>query len=132
MPGFIHHVTGDLVTGMRYERKIGKIPEESGTFHSKELLGKIQATDYPARVDQVCTTQPPPPPQKKFNPKTNKTEQFKPEGTFYAPNVCTYVLEALADQRGNVILIYTATTSPDPYAKLPPFTHERRYTAICH
>ena len=52
MPGFIHHVTGDLVTGMRYERKIGKIPEESGTFHSKELLGKIQATDYPARVDQ--------------------------------------------------------------------------------
>jgi hypothetical protein len=71
---------------MRYERKIGKIPEESGTFHSKELLGKIQATDYPARVDQVCTTQPPPPPQKRFNPKTNKTEQFKPDGTFYAPN----------------------------------------------
>ena len=72
--GFIHHVTGDLVTGMRYERKIGKIPEESGTFHSKELLGKIQATGYPARVDQVCITQPPPPPQK----RTNKTEQFKP------------------------------------------------------
>ena len=43
----------NLVTGMRYERKIGKIPEESGTFHDKELLGKIQATDYPARVDQV-------------------------------------------------------------------------------
>ena len=83
---FIHHVTGDLVTGMRYERKIGKIPEESGTFHSKELLGKIQATDYPARVDQVCTNQPPPPPQKRFNPKTNKAEQFKPDGTFYAPN----------------------------------------------
>jgi len=38
--GFIHHVTGDFVTGMRYERKIGKIPEESGTFHNKELLGK--------------------------------------------------------------------------------------------
>ena len=38
---FIHHITGDLMTGMRYERKIGKIPEESGTFHSKELLGKI-------------------------------------------------------------------------------------------
>src|SRR5436309_2301486 len=72
--GFIHHVTG------------GKAPEESGTFHNKELLGKIQATDYPARVDQVCTTQPPPPPQKRFNPKTNKTEQFKPDGTFYAPN----------------------------------------------
>jgi hypothetical protein len=71
---------------MRCERKIGKIPEESGTFHSKELPGKIQATDYPARVDQVCTTQPPPPPQKRFNPKTNKTEQFKPDGTFYAPN----------------------------------------------
>jgi hypothetical protein len=61
---FIHHVTGDLMTGMRCERKIGKIPEESGTFYSKELLGKIQATDYSARVDQVCTTQPPPPPQK--------------------------------------------------------------------
>jgi hypothetical protein len=39
--GFIHHVTGDLITGMRYERKIGKMPEESGIFHNKELLGKI-------------------------------------------------------------------------------------------
>jgi hypothetical protein len=84
--GFIHHVTGDLVTGMRYERKIGKMPEESGTFHNKELLGKIQAADYPTRVDQVCIAQPPPPPQKRFNPKTSKTEQFKPDGTFYAPN----------------------------------------------
>jgi hypothetical protein len=84
--GFIHHVTGDFVTGMRYERKIGKIPEESGIFHNKELLGKIQATNYPARVDQVCTAQPPPPPQKRFNPKTNKTKQFKPDRTFYAPN----------------------------------------------
>jgi hypothetical protein len=31
---FIHHVTGDLVTGMRYERKVGKISEESGTFYA--------------------------------------------------------------------------------------------------
>jgi hypothetical protein len=84
--GFVHHITGDLVTGMRYERKIGKIPEESGTFHDKELLGKIQATDYPVRVDQVYTNQPSPPAQKRFNPKTNKTEQFKPDGTFYAPD----------------------------------------------
>jgi hypothetical protein len=48
---------------MRYEHKIGKMPEESGTFHNKELLGKIQAADYPTRVNQVCIAQPPPLPQ---------------------------------------------------------------------
>jgi hypothetical protein len=50
------------------------------------FLDKIQATEYFARVDQVCITQPPPLPQKRFNFKTNKTEWFKPDGTFYAPN----------------------------------------------
>jgi hypothetical protein len=39
--GFIHYITGDLIIGIRYERKIGKILEESGTFHDKKLLGKI-------------------------------------------------------------------------------------------
>jgi hypothetical protein len=55
----------------------------------KELLGKIQATDCPTRVDRVCITQPPPPPpppQQRFNPRTNKTELFKPDGTLYTPN----------------------------------------------
>ena len=50
------------------------------------FVGKIQVTNYFARVDQVCITQPPPLPQKRFNSKTNKTEQFKLDGTFYAPN----------------------------------------------
>jgi hypothetical protein len=50
------------------------------------FVGKIQVIDYFARVDQVYITQPSPLPQKRYNSKANKTKQFKPDGTFYAPN----------------------------------------------
>ncbi|KAI9672987.1 MAG: hypothetical protein M1817_003151 [Caeruleum heppii] len=53
--GIIHHVTGDLVTGMSYE------------------------------INQICRQQPPPPRQKSYNMKTHRTEQHKPEGGFYGP-----------------------------------------------
>jgi hypothetical protein len=39
--GFVYYITGDLIIEIRYERKIGKISEESGTFYDKKLLGKI-------------------------------------------------------------------------------------------
>lgn len=42
--GYIHHVTGDLVAGMRYETKPGQRPENSKTFHSREFLGTTPAS----------------------------------------------------------------------------------------
>jgi hypothetical protein len=83
--GHIHHVTGDLVDGMSYQRKLGKNPQESQTFHQRIFLGTVPASSYPAQFDQICQSQPPPPKQKSFNIKTMRTEQVKPDGTFYAP-----------------------------------------------
>jgi len=85
--GTIHHVTGDLVSagGMHYESKLGRNPVTSQTFHSKEFLGHVNASDYPHRFDQVCRAQPAPPRQKAFNPVTGRHEPFKPDGTFYQP-----------------------------------------------
>ena len=81
--GIIHHVTGDLVSGMQYQSKSAKRPEDSQTFHNKELLGVVETTTYPDAFNQTCQQQPPPPKQKKFNPATHKTEQMKPDGSFY-------------------------------------------------
>nr|POE94581.1 hypothetical protein CFP56_16820 [Quercus suber] len=84
--GFVHHVTGDLVSqgGMRYERKRGNRPEESGTFFNKELLGTVLSSQYPMTFDRVCAAQPAPPRQKAFNIETRRTEPIKPDGTFYS------------------------------------------------
>jgi len=81
--GIIHHVTGDITSGMYYDTKKAKRPEESESFYAKEFLGAIKASDYPHKMDQVLRAQPPPPKQKNFNIKTMKTEQMKPDGTFY-------------------------------------------------
>jgi hypothetical protein len=83
--GIIHHVTGDITSGMTYATKNGKRPEQSQTFYGKEFLGTVNAQDYPHRVDQILRAQPPPPKQKHFNIKTMRTEQMKPDGTFYEP-----------------------------------------------
>jgi hypothetical protein len=82
--GFIHHVVGDLVTGMTYQRKPGLQPEQSRTFHSKQLLGRVKESMY-SQFDQICAQQPPPHRQKKFNPRTMRTEPIKPNGDFYQP-----------------------------------------------
>jgi len=83
--GNIHHVTGDITSGMYYNTKKAKRPEESRTFFGKEFLGTIKAANYPREMDEVLAALPPPPKQKKFNIKTMKTEQMKPDGTFYTP-----------------------------------------------
>jgi hypothetical protein len=83
--GMIHHVTGDITSGMHYDSKRGKRPEESESFYAKEILGTVDASDYPHEVDKVLSALPPPPKQKSFNIKTMKTEQMKPDGTFYSP-----------------------------------------------
>lgn len=80
--GIIHHVVGDLVTGMTYQKKSGLQPENSQTFHAKQLLGKVKASKA-GQIDQICAQVPPPGKQKKFNPKTMKTEPVKANGDFY-------------------------------------------------
>lgn len=51
--GWIHHVTGDItsVRGMTYQRKRGRRPEESNTFHQKTYLGQVPMSDYPDVVN---------------------------------------------------------------------------------
>lgn len=80
------HVTGDLISGMKYENKSGQNPELSRTYHAKTYLGRIRYEDYPVRLDQVLQTVPPPHRQRAFNPKTMATEQIKPDGSFYEVN----------------------------------------------
>ena len=83
--GYIHQVTGDLVTGMKYESKPAGRPESSEAFHSKDLIGTVLASSYPSNVDEVCRAQQPPGRQKAFNIRTVKTEPVKADGTFYQP-----------------------------------------------
>lgn len=47
--GYLHHVTGDItsVGGMSYEKQFSELPEESATFHAKELLDPAEASTYP-------------------------------------------------------------------------------------
>ncbi|EHY60742.1 hypothetical protein ABEF92_006999 [Exophiala dermatitidis] len=83
--GYIHQVIGDLVTGMRYDKKPTDRPERSDTFFDKTLLGRVARSNYPAEVDRVCQAQPAPPRQKAFNRQTMKTEPIKSNGSFYGP-----------------------------------------------
>jgi hypothetical protein len=41
--GIVYQVTGDLKTGMKYERKKAKQPEKSPTYASKSRIGTISA-----------------------------------------------------------------------------------------
>ncbi|KAF2772899.1 hypothetical protein EJ03DRAFT_265898 [Teratosphaeria nubilosa] len=81
--GQIHHVTGDLVKGMEYQRRAGRRPEASDAFHSKELIGQVALQNYPHLVDQVCKSQPV---QKAFNTRSSNYEPFKADGSFYEPD----------------------------------------------
>lgn len=81
--GFVHHVIGDLVKGMEYQRRRGDRPEESETFYRKDFLGTIAIEGYPQSVDGLCKELPTPPPQKAFNSRTMRTEPIKPNGAFY-------------------------------------------------
>lgn len=112
--GVIHHVTGDLVSGMKYDWKKARQPELSGTFYNKEHIGYVGSSSYPQSVDQICIAQPAPPRQKAFNTRTLRYEPIKPDGSFYAPGEarpalikCTEWTERQAIpalQRSNVII----------------------------
>ncbi|CAG8971557.1 hypothetical protein HYALB_00005453 [Hymenoscyphus albidus] len=75
--GTTHHVTGDLVTGMT------SAPENDEMFFSKELLGYTKDGVDEEGIEGVSKTLEPPGKQKRYNHKTGRTEQFKPEGGFY-------------------------------------------------
>lgn len=81
--GMVHHVTGDITTGMQYDTRHDTKPEDSETFFAKELLGTMEAADHPQRMNRVLAALPPPPKQKHFNISTIRTEQVKPDGYFY-------------------------------------------------
>ncbi|WEW57727.1 hypothetical protein PRK78_003194 [Emydomyces testavorans] len=83
--GTVHHVTGDITSGMKYQRRPGTRPESSQTFHSKEFIGWIAKSKYPTEIDNVCMSVPAPHAQKRFNPQSMRYEAFKPDGSFYAP-----------------------------------------------
>ena len=77
--GIVHHVTGDITSshGMQYEWKPRPRPEESTTYHDKELLGYTLANGYPTSFDNVLKNVPAPSQQKAFNMNTMRTEPFK-------------------------------------------------------
>jgi len=83
--GRIHHVTGDLVNGMRYENKAGDPPQESETFHARQYLGKVLAANHPAAVDTLLGFLQAPPKQIKFNTATMTYVRCKTDGSLYGP-----------------------------------------------
>lgn len=84
--GYTHHAIGDLITGMRYDCRRDAAPEASENFHSKEFVGWVAATRYPRDFERAFQAQRAPLAQKKFNPRTYRTEQFDlATGQFYAP-----------------------------------------------
>lgn len=62
LSGQIFQVTGNIQSGMEYETKTSKQPEESATFQEKTLLGTVTAADYQS-IDSVCRSIPAPPKQ---------------------------------------------------------------------
>ena len=60
-------------------------PQESSTYHDMEYLGKIAKEHYPKEMDRILAALPAPPKQLRYNIETARTEQMKPDGTFYAP-----------------------------------------------
>ncbi|OBT39847.1 hypothetical protein VE00_09106 [Pseudogymnoascus sp. WSF 3629] len=83
--GAVHHVTGDITSGMVYATRREGRPEESEIFVRKEFIGTVESATYPEKINAVLEALPPPPKQKKFNIKTMRTEQMKPDGSFYEP-----------------------------------------------
>lgn len=83
--GAVHHVTGDITSGMVYATRREGRPEESEIFVRKEFIGTVESATYPERIHVVLEALPPPPKQKKFNIKTMRTEQMKADGSFYEP-----------------------------------------------
>lgn len=85
--GTKHHVTGDIVNGMRYEAVPIEDPQGDDNLHSKVLIGHARIADYPQAWNNLLGMLPAPPKQKAFNIATMKTEPVKnwTPLTFYGP-----------------------------------------------
>jgi hypothetical protein len=59
LSGHLFQVTGDIQNGMKHNDKPAKKPEESGTYQSKEYIGKVAATDFD-RIKPTCESIPAP------------------------------------------------------------------------
>lgn len=81
--GYDHHVTGDLVTGMKYEVKRNLTPKDDETFFDKTFIGHVPVSCYPESFEKVLKGCKPPGKQKAFNVKTMRTEPCKEDGGFY-------------------------------------------------
>lgn len=57
--GHIYHVVGNLKTGMKYEDKPAKKPEDSFLFDSKTRIGTVTPEDYP-HIKEICRKIPAP------------------------------------------------------------------------
>lgn len=75
--GTIYHVSGDITSrsGMHYQSKPGKRPEDSETYYGKRLLGMTNAA--PERWHEILRDVKRPPQQKEYNVKRKRTEPFK-------------------------------------------------------
>lgn len=80
--GVIHHVVGDLGTGMTYEQRPGLQSEIDPMFYAKQLIGRVKASKA-ADIGKLCPQQPGPRIQKNFIKMTMNTELLKPDGSFY-------------------------------------------------
>lgn len=87
--GTTHHVTGDLVMGMVYQKRFETSPpQDDEMFFSKELLGYIKdkvngMAEMVDAIEEILKGLEPPGKQKRYNHATGRTEQFKPGGGFY-------------------------------------------------
>jgi hypothetical protein len=57
--GHVFQVTGDIQNGMKHNDKPAKKPEESGTYQSKEVIGRVAAADF-TRIKPTCESIPAP------------------------------------------------------------------------
>lgn len=57
--GLVFHVTGNIQSGMAFEAKNGKRPENSASFVNKTYLGWVSADSLP-HIEETCRTIPPP------------------------------------------------------------------------
>ncbi|KAF2107770.1 hypothetical protein BDV96DRAFT_294693 [Lophiotrema nucula] len=84
--GRVIQVGGDIVSasGMTFEEKLGKRPEEDESYQRKYFLGQIRASEY-QNVVQLLRTVRPPPRQRTYNIQAQATVPCKPDGSLYGP-----------------------------------------------
>ncbi|KAF2877383.1 hypothetical protein BDV95DRAFT_481496 [Massariosphaeria phaeospora] len=79
------HITGNITDGYRYEKVTCGIPELDESFESREFVGAVRISDYPA-MEAICRQQPVPMrPQQKWRGGglTGGWERCKEGGSFF-------------------------------------------------